>query len=92
MKKLLIVSILAMSTLTGCDFIKQAASSRIHRVKSIGQQHVISQYSGGQLVNQWVSKGQIVSERHSDGYYFYTIDGSYIEVSGDLVIERINKQ
>lgn len=65
--------------------------ARIEKKVSYGSKHKITQYSGGEIVNSWVSKGKVLSEESSDGYYFVTASGKYIEVSGTIVIERLSK-
>lgn len=81
-KTKLTVLILAVGLLASCSYVGKVAS--------IGASHKISLYSGGVLVQSWESEGKVINEKGSDGYYFTTKDGRYVEVSGTVVIERDN--
>ena len=72
----------------GAGLVLLCSCAKVEKYKSYGNPHTIKQYSGGVLVNEWVSKGKVLSEVDSDGYYFFTKDNSFIEASGTLVIKR----
>lgn len=57
---------------------------------SIGCRHKVALYSGGKLVREWTSTGKVLTEEHSDGWYFEDA-GTHrlVRVSGDVVIEPI---
>jgi hypothetical protein len=45
----------------------------------------------GSVTNSWVSSGKVLSEQTSDGYYFNDDKtGALIEVTGNLIITKIN--
>ena len=57
----------------------------------LGDNHKIELYSGGELVRTWTSTGKVMSSSSSDGYYFRDSQcNCNVEVSGDVVITRIN--
>jgi hypothetical protein len=67
--------------LTGCYSATRA------KMLSSGQDHHITQYSGGVIVGEWISNGRVFSEEHSDGYYFEDkATGKVVEVSGNIQI------
>tara|TARA_R110002020_G_scaffold443808_4_gene655124 strand:- start:620 stop:883 length:264 start_codon:yes stop_codon:yes gene_type:complete len=78
-----LLSVLLIGSLCSC--------AKVQKFKSLGNPHVIKQYSGGVLVNEWVSKGKVLNEENTDGYYFFTKENRYIEASGTLVIERLKE-
>lgn len=80
MKSLGII-VLTIGLLVGC--------ANVEKLKSYNSPHRVVQYSGGQVVNEWVSSGKVLSEESSDGYYFFTNDGRYVEASGTILIERL---
>lgn len=81
-KKNILILMGCVALLTGC--------ASVHKNLSYGSKHKVTQYSGGKVVNEWISNGKVLSEKGSDGYYFKTVSGKYIEASGTLVIERID--
>lgn len=59
------------------------------QLKSMGSAHDVKLYSGGQLVGEWTSTGNVSNEEHSDGYYFMDAKtGKLVEVSGSVVITQ----
>ena len=82
MRALLIVAVLCFS---GCtDAFKS-------QIEAYGNKHRIELWSGGEMVHEWTSTGKVMSEEHSDGYYFKDDDtGKLVRVTGDLVITPIN--
>ena len=59
-------------------------------VQSFGSRHHIELWSGGQKVREWTSTGKVLTEEHSDGYYFCDSEtNKLVRVSGDLVITPI---
>jgi hypothetical protein len=49
----------------------------------------VTLYSGGQAVRTWNTKGEVLSEEKSDGYYFVDkATGKRVEVSGSILIEE----
>jgi len=87
MKKALII--LSVLFLTSCD----SNWSPAHGTRTIDKDDVkykIELYSGGTKIREWISTGK-VSKKITTGYYF--IDNSSkvsIEVSGDIIITRID--
>lgn len=59
------------------------------KIGGYGDKFKIEMYSGGQKVREWTSSGKVLSEEHSDGYYFNdTVTGKLTEISGDVVITK----
>jgi hypothetical protein len=85
MKKLiLIVSILALSFTLGCKDATRAQFS------ALGKRHKITLYSGGKVVGEWISTGNVSNQENSDGWYFEDEKTHrLVEVAGTLVIEVI---
>jgi len=81
--KLLVVAILVFTQM-GC------ASDHMSRQKILGSPGKIEMYSGGKKIREWTSIGKVI--RSVDTYYFQTPEGISIEVSGDLVITRIDSE
>lgn len=80
MKKLLLLFIV-VSALSGCKDSNQA------QWDAMGKKHIIRQYSGGCLINEWTSTGSVSNEEHSDGWYFEDeATGKLVEVTGDITI------
>ena len=78
--KLAATSIMLLS-LVGC------ASADLSSMKSWGARHHVKQFSGGVLVGEWTSKGRILNEKSSDGYYFEDAKtGNPVMVSGTVQI------
>lgn len=68
-------------TMLGCSDATKAQYS------SLGAEHTIELWSGGQKVQEWTSTGKVMSEQNSDGYYFCDKStGKLVRVTGDLVI------
>ncbi len=60
------------------------------KIGGYGDKFKIEMYSGGQKVREWTSSGKVLSEEHSDGYYFNDdITGKLTEISGDVVITKL---
>lgn len=80
----LAIVIMCFALCAGCT------SAEWSKVSSYGNEHTVEMYSGGQLVRSWTSTGKVLSETNSDGYYFTDKEtGRLIEVSGDVVITRL---
>lgn len=63
------------------------SNANLGAVSAWGQDHIIKQYSGGQLIGQWESTGKVENEDHSDGYYFTDkATGRLVVISGDVQI------
>ena len=61
------------------------------KLNLIPNKHKIELYSGGELVRTWTSTDKVMSSSSSDGYYFRDSQcNCNVEVSGDVVITRIN--
>lgn len=62
------------------------------KMTSLGNEHSVQLYSGGELVREWVSTGKPFSEENSDGYSFKDkISGNLTEVSGNVVIIMLSE-
>ena len=84
MKNLLILIGITV-TLNSCT------DATMSQLGGLGDKHTIELYSGGKLVKTWISTGKVISSKRSDGYYFRDTEcDCNVEVSGDLVITRIN--
>lgn len=76
-----VIATLALAT--SCTYAGQA------HLRSIGANHKITVYSGGQAVRVWHSRGQVSSNEKSDGCYFQDAsDGKLVEIQGPCVIEQ----
>lgn len=59
------------------------------QITTMGSAAEISCYSGGQVIFQGRSTGKVLTEEHSDGWYFEdAASGKLIRVSGDCVIKN----
>lgn len=57
---------------------------------SIGKEHKITMYNGGQLVRSWTSTGKVLTITDSDGWQFMDKEtGKLVRVGGDVIIEVI---
>lgn len=82
MKAKLLLTLIICSTLSACSDANMAGMS------AWGKKHHIKLYSGGKVVEEWVSSGKIENEANSDGYYFKDDKtGKMVSVTGDVVIE-----
>jgi hypothetical protein len=80
MKKIIFITLVIL-TLTSC---KDATKAQYN---ALGKPHIIKQYSGGKLIGEWVSTGNVSNEESSDGWYFEdATTGKLIEVTGDIQI------
>jgi len=87
MKKLFIISIVALSFLTSCR------DSTLAQYSALGEKQLVELYSGGKLVRTWVSTGKVATEKNSDGYYFEdSKSGKLVRVSGEVVITSIGDE
>lgn len=82
MKKLFIITSLALMIGSGCTdatMSKMGGYGDTFTIKVLGPDTVITYHS----------TGKVVSEEHSDGYYFTDkATGKLIEVSGTVIIEQ----
>jgi hypothetical protein len=81
MKTSLAIMIISAAFLGGCSRANTAA------INAWGQKHVVTLYSGGQIVGQWETTGKIEDEDKGDGRYFQDDKtGKLISISGTYVI------
>lgn len=82
MKKVLIGLLIAGSLLfTGCSSFNSSWQRKVANITN--ENTLVKCYSGGQLILDVESKGKPLSEENSDGYYFFTKEGKFIEVNAD---------
>lgn len=86
MKKLFI-AITGLLLLASCTDATQA------KFGAYGDQFEISIVNcDGSVTNKWTSTGKVGNNSKSDGYYFNdSKTGTLIEVSGNVIVKRINK-
>ena len=78
--------LLCLVILAGCSW-----SATVADLKSLGKEHKVTMWSGGQLVREWTSAGKVESMSESDGWQFMDKgSGQLIRVGGDVIIEVIN--
>ena len=83
MKKTLIFAALVL--LSGCT-----DASR-DKMLGYGKAYRVEILSGGQIVRTYTSSGKVLTEEHSDGYYFNdAATGKLVEVSGQVIITRVD--
>ena len=84
MKKiLLLVFLLAVLSNTGCYSAQRA------RIFATASPHKIEVFSGGQVVRTYHSAGRVLTEEHSDGWYFEdSTTGKLVHVAGTVVITQ----
>lgn len=83
MKRLVPVLILVLFAVlfAGCT------SAYRSQITSLGSDHAVKQFSGGELVGEWISNGKVLSEDGSDGYYFTDKEtGRLVRLTGTLQI------
>lgn len=84
-KGAILTGIVLTAGLTGCTDASKA------KISSFGDKHKVEMYSGGELVRTWTATGKVHSAQKSDGYYFNAEEcDCLVEVSGDIVITRLN--
>lgn len=77
-------SFLVLMVLMGC--------ARVEQYRSIGVDHHIELWSGGEMIHSWTSSGKVLTELDSDGYYFKDKEtGRLVRVSGTLIITPISE-
>lgn len=83
----LLIGLLIASSLTSCT------DASVARVVSLGDKHTISMVNcDGSITHTWTSTGKVQSSTHSDGYYFTDeATGSLVEVSGNVIITRVDQ-
>jgi hypothetical protein len=71
--------------LAGCSAAERSRMGFGHAMHN----YTVTLYSGDKAVRTWHSKGEVLSEEKSDGYYFIdrTTDRR-VEASGTIVIEQ----
>ncbi len=62
------------------------------KLLAYGSQFQVTLYAAdGSVIKQWTSSGKVKSEETSDGYYFMDqASGRLIEVTGTLIIEKLD--
>jgi len=76
--------VMLMSALTSCTDAENAKSG------GYGNNHKVEILSGGQIIRTYESSGKVLSEEHSDGYYFMDkATGKLIEVAGPVIITQL---
>ena len=79
-----LVGVALLGLTSGC---KDSNWAQYH---SLGTRHKISFYSGGKLIRQWISTGNVSNQKQSDGWYFEDAKTHLlVEVAGQVVIEQI---
>lgn len=83
-------SIRVMKIVSLLVFTVGCKSSTIAQFRSLGSRHHIVCYSGGKVILDANSPGNVSNQEHSDGYYFEDeTTGKLVEVSGQCVITQI---
>ena len=87
MKKLFSMVIVTLLLVVSCTDAEQA------KFGAFGDQFEISIVNcDGTVTNSWTSTGKVLNNSQSDGYYFNdSVTGTLIEVSGNVIIKRIQK-
>ena len=61
------------------------------KMSGLNNKFKIEVISGGQIIRAYISTGKVISEEHSDGYYFMdSATNKLVEVSGDIIITQID--
>lgn len=82
MKKI-VISLLALSVL-----ISSCTDATMSKIGGYGETYVVK-VIGPDTVITYHSTGKVISEEHSDGYYFESREtGKLVEVSGNIIIEQ----
>ena len=84
------VGLLIVAGISTLLFVKMGGGyyAKFNRQTSFSNRKV-TLYSGGQAVRTFTSRGAVLSEENSDGYYFTDNEtGKLIELEGDIVIEE----
>lgn len=83
-----LAGVLAVSSI--CLLSSGCTDATIKNFQSLGNDHRVEMYSGGQKVREWMSTGYVESSTDSDGYYFTDAESKkLIKVSGDVVITTL---
>ena len=86
MKQLLLITVTATLTLTGCGAFKNNLS-RMGEALSTGN-YVVTVWSGDKAVRTYeIKDGFVNSEKESDGWFFMH-NGKLVRVSGTVTIEQ----
>jgi len=83
MKKLLLL-LLAFTVISCTDATRS-------KISGLGNQFKIEVVNcDGSVTHSWISTGKVISENHSDGYYFEdSKTGKLVEVTGNLIITPV---
>jgi len=83
--RILAVGAIVLSTCgLGCT------DAEVSEVMSYGDPQHVRFYSGGVLVGEWTSTGQVLNEGQSDGYVFTdAATRQLVRVSGDVIITLV---
>jgi starvation-inducible outer membrane lipoprotein len=84
MKRVLLSLVIAVSLLfTGCSSFNSSWQRQVANITN--ENTLVKCYSGGQLILDVESKGKPISEEGSDGYYFFTKEGKFVEINADCI-------
>jgi hypothetical protein len=81
---------LAVGAMVLSMFCVGCTDAEVSRVMSYGDPQHVRFYSGGLLVGEWTSTGQVLNEGQSDGYAFTDgATGQLVRVSGEVIITLV---
>lgn len=84
MRTLAVGAIVLSMSCVGCT------DAEVSRVMSYGDPQHVRFYSGGVLVGEWTSTGQVLNDGQSDGYVFTdSATGQLVRVSGEVIITLV---
>jgi len=82
----IIATVAVMSLFVVTGGCKDATRAQFN---ALGSKHKITMYSGGKVVGQWESTGNVNNQSQSDGWYFEdSTTHKLVEVAGQVVIEQ----
>lgn len=74
---------IALACTAGCT------NTEMSQLSAYGSNFNVKLWSGGQCVREWQSNGKVLTEGHSDGWFFTDAKtGKLVRVSGCVTVEQ----
>jgi hypothetical protein len=85
--KMNVMRTLAVATIASTMLCLGCTDAEVSHVMAYGSPQRVRLYSGGVVVEEWMTTGQVLNEGQSDGYVFKdAATGLMVRVSGEVVI------
>ncbi len=92
MKKILLLLIGRILVVVTCASLAGCTDAEKAKYGGYDKPYRVEVLSGGQVVRTYTTTGKVLSEEHSDGYYFTdAATGELVELSGQVIITQLRK-